>query len=166
MEPGRTGSLATETGVAGAPEVTCGGSAGPADPVQRLANVTGQLIRMIRRQVQSELGPGSMAALATLARCGPMRLGDLAAREGVAPPTLTRMIAVLEEGGYVLRQTDQADRRAVQVSVTEKGAQLVWSVIQARAEVLRERWLSLPEAQQAALAAALPALESLASDPS
>jgi DNA-binding MarR family transcriptional regulator len=123
--------------------------------------VIGQLIRLLRSQAPSAVGPGSLAALATLARHGPMRLGDLAAREGVAPPTLTRMIAVLEDAGFVQRRTDQADRRAVQVSVTDSGVRVVAEALDARAVVLQARLAALPEPDRTAILAALPALEAL-----
>jgi DNA-binding MarR family transcriptional regulator len=140
--------------------------AGPDDAAQavRLATVIGQLVRLLRRRSPAQVGPGSLGALATLARCGPMRLGDLASREGVAPPTLTRMIAVMEEGGLVSRRPDEHDRRAVRVSVTAAGAQVVAGIGAARAAVLRDRLAQLSPQDRQELAAALPALEAVADD--
>ena len=135
-----------------------------ADVAGRLSTVLGLLIRLLRRQAPAEVGPGSLAALATLVRSGPMRQGDLAAREGVAPPTLTRMVAALEESGYVVRRSDDQDRRAVLVSVTEDGARVVRAARAARAVVLRDRLERLAPGQAQALLAALPALEALADD--
>jgi DNA-binding MarR family transcriptional regulator len=134
------------------------------DAAARLSAVIGQLVRVLRREAPSEVGPGSLAALATLARSGPLRLGDLAAREGVAPPTLTRMVAALEDAGHVTRRPDVHDRRAVLVSVTDAGARLVADTISARALVLRARLAALPEPDVRALLAALPALEQLVGD--
>jgi len=134
------------------------------DLAGELAAVIGTVIRLLRRRVPTEVGPGSLAALATLHRGGPMRLGDLAAREGVSPPTLTRMIAALEDAGYVRRRPDDHDRRAVVVSITGGGTALVRQAQTARAEVLRARLAALTEAQREALVAALPALEALADD--
>ncbi|HEY6797845.1 MAG TPA: MarR family transcriptional regulator [Kineosporiaceae bacterium] len=130
----------------------------------RLASIVGNLVRVLRRQAPTEVGPGSLAALATLSRCGPMRLGDLAAREGVAPPTLTRMVAAMEEAGLVTRCPDERDRRAVLVSATAPGARVVTDSARARAAVLRSRLVRLPPERQAALWAALPALEALLDD--
>jgi len=132
-----------------------------ADVAGRLSTVLGLLIRLLRRQAPAEVGPGSLAALV---RSGPMRQGDLAAREGVAPPTLTRMVAALEESGYVVRRSDDQDRRAVLVSVTEDGARVVRAARAARAVVLRDRLERLAPGQAQALLAALPALEALADD--
>ena len=136
----------------------------PEEVAARLSVVLGQLIRVLRRQTPVTIGPGSLAALATLHRCGPLRLGDLALREGVAPPTLTRMVAVLEEGGHLTRRPDPDDRRAVQVSITAAGSELVESALGARAVVLQARLAALPDDARQALVRALPALEALADD--
>src|SRR5689334_2165656 len=134
------------------------------DVAAQLSDVLGRLLRLVRRRAPADVGPGSLAALVTLVRSGPMRLGDLAAREGVAPPTLTRMVAVLEEGGLVDRRPDEKDRRAVLVSVTPDGARVVEDTLAARAEVLRSRLAALPAEHVDALVAALPALAALSDD--
>jgi DNA-binding MarR family transcriptional regulator len=43
----------------------------------------------------------------------------------VAPPTITQMLNNLENGGYVERTMDKTDRRAVRVSLTDKGREVV-----------------------------------------
>jgi DNA-binding MarR family transcriptional regulator len=129
-----------------------------------LSQLMGILIRVLRREAPAPVGPGSLAALGTLSRCGPMRLGDLALREGVAPPTLTRMIATLEEAGYVTRRPDPGDRRAVRVSITDDGAQVVAAATAARADVFRNRIETLPDDAVRALEDAVPALRALAGE--
>jgi len=83
-----------------------------AELTQRLQRVVGKLSRLLRRGEPSVIGPGAMSALSTLANEGPLRPSDLATREGVRPPTMTRIVTGLEEGGYVERTVDPADRRA------------------------------------------------------
>lgn len=61
------------------------------------------------------------SALATIARHGPVSLGDLAAHEGVKPPSVTTMVAALEAQGLVTRSVDAADRRVSLVAVTPRG---------------------------------------------
>ncbi|MFI7586492.1 MarR family winged helix-turn-helix transcriptional regulator [Spongisporangium articulatum] len=130
----------------------------------RLSVALGRLTRTLRRGDESGLGPGSISALATLVRSGPMRLGDLAAREGVAPPTLTRIVALLEECGYVERSPDPADRRASLVSATGAGEAVLSGVGGARRSKLAQRLAGLPAAERQRLLAAVRALELLADD--
>ena len=132
------------------------------DDATRLYVALGRLARTLRRSGPAEIGPGSFSALATVVLCGPIRLGDLAAREGVAPPTLTRIVAALEQGGYLTRDTDPQDRRAVRVSATDQGTGLVLGLRSARSGWLRGRIAALPPAERERLEAALPVLESLA----
>ena len=47
-----------------------------------------------------------LAALTTIEALGPITLGELAAIEQVQPPSMTRIVARLEEGGLVERQVD------------------------------------------------------------
>ena len=117
-----------------------------------------------RRDAPTGLGPGSVSALATVVRSGPIRLGDLATREGVAPPTLTRIVANLEECGYVLRSPDPADRRASLVTATAAAHDLVAGIGGVRVKTLLTRLAALPDDERDRLLAAVPALEKLADD--
>ncbi len=65
--------------------------------------------------------PSQLTALATLYRDGPMTLGELASAEHVKPPSMTRIIAALEERGLVRRDPSPKDARSVLVSATEAG---------------------------------------------
>jgi DNA-binding MarR family transcriptional regulator len=134
------------------------------DAVGRIALALGRLNRILRRSAPTGLGPGSLSALATLVRSGPLRLGDLAAREGVAPPTLTRIVANLEDAGYVRRGPDPSDGRATRASATEPGAELISGAGSSRASALRARMDALPPAELRILLSAVPVLESLAAD--
>src|SRR6188474_1627468 len=52
------------------------------------------------------------ATLETLRLEGPLRMGDLGRRLGIAPSTLTRNLRRLLESGYVKREADGSDGRA------------------------------------------------------
>src|SRR3954452_771734 len=136
----------------------------PDDAAARLYVVVGRLVRMLRRTGTADVSPGALSALSPLTRGGPTRLGDLAAREAVAAPTMTRIVAVLEDAGLVARRPDPADGRAVVVGATQAGAALVQGESFARSSALRRRVAALPDADRATLVAALPVLESLARD--
>ena len=140
------------------------GPSAPDDAAARLYVAVGRLVRMLRRTGTADISPGALSALSTLTRSGPSRLGDLAAREAVAAPTMTRIVAALEDGGLVSRRPDPADGRAVVVETTPAGAALVQGESFARSSALRRRVAALPDADRAALVAALPVLEALARD--
>lgn len=90
------------------------------------------------RHPDNELSLGAMAVLVALQINGEMTLGELAARERVQPPSMTRTVNALEEGGYVLRRAGDVDRRQVIVTVTERGKRVV---TEDRAR--RDAWLTL-----------------------
>jgi DNA-binding MarR family transcriptional regulator len=130
----------------------------------RLSMALGRLNRVLRRGQPAGLGPGTISALATVVRCGPIRLGDLAAREQIAPPTLTRIVAGLEESGYVLRSPDPKDGRATRVEATPAAHEVISGAGSTRVGLLRTRLDALSQADLDALLAAVPILEALASD--
>jgi DNA-binding MarR family transcriptional regulator len=139
-------------------------SPAPDDLATRLYVVVGRLVRTLRRTGSADISPGALSALASLSRGGSCRLGDLATREGVAAPTMTRIVAVLEDGGLVFRAPDPEDRRAVLVDATDAGRELVEGESFARSSALRRRMAALSAEDRAALEAAVPVLEALARD--
>jgi DNA-binding MarR family transcriptional regulator len=129
--------------------------------VTRLRAALARLSRRLRRHELAGLTPTQLAALATVEGSGPLRLGDLAAAEGIAPSTLTRIVAVLEDLGYVRRDADPRDARASTLAITPNGHETLDQLREEGNHMLTE-WLALLNpAQRAALAAALPALEAL-----
>ena len=129
--------------------------------VTRLRVALARLSRRLRRHTLAGLTPTQLAALATVERAGPLRLGDLAAAEGIAPSTLTRIVSVLEDLGYVQRDADPRDARASTLAVTPLGHETLDRLREEGTAMLTE-WLTLLDPRQrATLAAALPALEAL-----
>jgi DNA-binding MarR family transcriptional regulator len=94
-----------------------------------------------------------------------MRLGDLAAAEGIAPSTLTRLVTALEESGYVRRCADPSDARASTLDVTPHGHEALERIRNESTLLLARSLRDLTPAQRSALAAALPVLEQLAEVP-
>nr|WP_221471151.1 MarR family transcriptional regulator [Amycolatopsis umgeniensis] len=130
----------------------------------RLFLAVGRLSRSLRQAGVPGPGHGAISALATLVHYGQLRLGDLAAKEGVAAATMSRIVASLVEAGYVSRESDPIDRRAWLAEATEEGERLVSGVRSTRVHELGKRLERLTPEHQAALAAALPALEALIAD--
>jgi DNA-binding MarR family transcriptional regulator len=87
----------------------------------RLRVAVARLARQLRQQAGTGLSPTQQSALVTIEADGPITLGDLAAAEQVAPPSITRVVAKLEDDGLVSRETDANDRRVVRVSITAEG---------------------------------------------
>jgi DNA-binding MarR family transcriptional regulator len=63
--------------------------------------------------------------LGQLYRGGPKTPKALAAAEGVQPQSVTRVLAELEESGWVLRAQDELDRRQFKLEITSEGRQLI-----------------------------------------
>jgi len=103
------------------------------------------------------------ATLATLERSGPRRLTALAVQEGVTQPAMTQLIGRLQDAGLVRREADPADGRVVQVGLTDRGRDLLARRRAVRAERLAAILDQISPEDRAALAAALPAIDALAS---
>jgi DNA-binding MarR family transcriptional regulator len=134
----------------------------PQIDVTRLRVAIARVSRRLRRHELAGLTPTQLAALATVESAGPLRLGDLAAAERIAPSTLTRLVTALEELGYVQRCAVPGDARASTLSITPLGRAALDRIRQETTIVLADSLQTLPHEQLAALAAALPALERLA----
>jgi len=91
----------------------------------RLRMVVTRLSRRLRQEANEGATPSQLAALATVERHGPITLGDLAGHERVRPPTMTRIVAGLEEARLVRRETDATDRRVARVTITADGTRLL-----------------------------------------
>ena len=118
--------------------------------------------------IRSLSPPGGLSltaasTLATLERSGPCRLTSLAASQGVTQPAMTQLIARLREAGLVERAADPGDGRVVQIRITADGRALLARRRAVRAERLAGLLAQLRPEEQAALAAALPAIAALAS---
>jgi DNA-binding MarR family transcriptional regulator len=94
-------------------------------------------------------------ALVVLASRGPQRMAELAAALGVAPSTAGRMCDRLLRKGLIRRHRVRADRRAVRVSITEAGRQVVDEATARRRAALAGILAKLSARQQSAVAAAL-----------
>ncbi len=138
------------------------GTGDPVIDVTRLRVALARLARRLRRHQLAGLTPTQLAALATVGTSGPMRLGDLAAAEGIAPSTLTRLVTALEDSGYVRRDTDPNDARASMLAITPRGQEVLERIRTESTLVLAASLQLLTPAQRVALADALPVLEQLA----
>ena len=125
-----------------------------------------RLARRLRAERQSEglepdLSDTQLAALAALERHSAMTPGELADHEKVQPPSMTRVITVLEERGLVMRAPHATDRRQVVLTVTDYGREVVQQSRKLREAWLAKRLRELTPQERSALRAAAPVLEKL-----
>jgi len=114
----------------------------------------------VAQGLQPELSDSQLAALAALEK-HTMTPGELAEHEKVQPPSITRVIASLEERGLIQRMPHPSDRRQVVLAVTGQGRDVVRRVRQLREAWLARRLRDLTPAERAVLREALPILEKL-----
>ena len=104
----------------------------------RLRLAVTRTARRLRQEAGGGLSPSLTAALATIERHGPLTPSELAHRERVQRPTITRVLARLEEAGLVDRAADPHDRRSSLLSVSDDGRDLL-SVVRARKDAFLAR---------------------------
>jgi DNA-binding MarR family transcriptional regulator len=121
-----------------------------------------RLSRRLRQQAVGDVTASQLSALSAIEKRGDLSLGELAAIERVAPPSMTRIAARLEERGLVVRRVDAADRRVARVAVTEAGHAILDETRTRRDAYLAARIGSLSPEDQDLLLRALPILERLA----
>ncbi len=127
----------------------------------RLRLAVGRLARQLRRKATAGLTLTQLSALASVELLEPVRLSDLAAREGVAAPTMTRIAAHMVEAGLCERRGCPDDARAALLSTTPSGRQALRSVRAERTQLLAQRLEGLAPAQRALLDDAVELLEAL-----
>jgi DNA-binding MarR family transcriptional regulator len=99
------------------------------------------IYRFNRRSRQTrpvgDLTVAQFSALTSLQLSGALTPSELAETERVQPPTMTKLVAKLEERGLVQRAPHPTDRRQVILSATESGRAML-----AQYERARDEWLS------------------------
>ncbi len=134
-----------------------------ADDVSRLRAAIGRLSRQLNASV-SDIGfsPSQLSVLGTVARRGPIGIGELAELEGINPTMLSRIVGKLNDADLIERISHPDDGRAVVVQTTAAGRTLHERVQDQRSKAIAARLENMPDLQAAQLLAALPALEALA----
>lgn len=121
-----------------------------------------EVVRFFRRlSPDTGLSLTAVATLSSLDRNGPARLTELAVQQGVTQPAMTQLVTRLQDTGLAERRPDAADGRVVLVHITDTGRAELVRRRAVRTARLGELFDRLTEDQQAALVAALPAVEAL-----
>jgi len=126
----------------------------------RLHSAAIHLLRRLRAEDDAlGISPPRLSALSVVVFTGPLQIGALAAAEGVAAPTMTRLVDGLERDGLVARDPDPHDGRAVVIRATAKGTRVLRRGRARRVETLARGLRSLEPAELDALARGVDALE-------
>lgn len=123
-----------------------------------------RLTRRLRseRDPENELSIGQLSVLGALFRNGTCSIGELAAHERVQPPSMTRTVNCLEEGGYVVRHKHATDGRQVVVALSSKGSDTLAADRHRRDAWLAQRLRELTPEERSLLRQAAPIIERLA----
>jgi len=102
---------------------------------RRLTNAIKESLRELSTQLsllnhqvgaRLEMRDVDLDCLDVLSRYGPLSPGGLARRAGLHPATMTGVLDRLERGGWVVRERDPADRRAVNVrALPDRAGELI-----------------------------------------
>ena len=122
-----------------------------------------RLTRIVRNQrVDMSVTLTQLSAMGTLHKRGPMSAGDLAAYERVQPPSMTKVLASLEQHGLVRRAPHPSDKRQAVIALTDAGVELLDSERRARDAWLSRRLADLSAEERAQLREIIPVLDKLA----
>jgi DNA-binding MarR family transcriptional regulator len=127
----------------------------------RLRLALARSARRLRQEAGTDLSPSLTAALATVEAFGPLTPSELAARERVQRPTVTRVVGRLEEMGLVERAADPGDRRSALISATPAGRALLAVARTRKDAFLSERLDALAPEDRATLERAATLLEGM-----
>jgi DNA-binding MarR family transcriptional regulator len=111
-------------------------------PAAQLAVLLRDAITRLNRRVRQtrpvgDLTATQLSALASLELAGALTPRELADTERVRPPTMTKIVAKLEERGLVQRTPHPTDGRQVVLAATPQGREVL-----ARFERARDEWLA------------------------
>ncbi|GAA2083135.1 MarR family transcriptional regulator [Actinomadura alba] len=120
-----------------------------------------RLSRRLRAQSTSGLSITQQAALAAVERHQSMSPRQLAEHEKVQPPSMTRVIAALEEQNLLVRTPHPTDGRQVVLNVTDQGRELLKEQRRRKQAWLSQRLEELTPEERAVLRQAAPILEKL-----
>ncbi len=122
-----------------------------------------RVTRVIRNQrVDMSITLTQLSAMGTLHKRGPMSAGELASCERVQPPSMTKVLAMLEERGLVRRDPHPGDRRQAIIAITDAGVALLESERRSRDAWLSQRLVQLSSDERALLRSVVPVLDKLA----
>lgn len=118
------------------------------------------VLRRVRRvDPESGVTAARLSALSVVVHAGPLPVGELAEREQVSAPTMSRMLTAMEENNLVKRRPSPDDGRVVLVATTVRGRRALERARERRVEELAGALAELSQAEEAVVARAVEVLE-------
>lgn len=121
--------------------------------------VISRMARRLRQEAGGDLSPSLSSALASIDRHGPLTPSELAVRERVQRPTITRILGRLEDAGLVERTADPTDRRSSLIASSAAGHELMQEQRTRKDAFLARRLRALTAEERATLDRAASILE-------
>jgi DNA-binding MarR family transcriptional regulator len=98
----------------------------PVTVANRLNSAAIHLLRRISQEDrQSGLSGARLSALSVVVYGGAVTVGELARKERVAAPTISRIVEALVQDGLLARESRAGDRRIVQLTATAQGRKVM-----------------------------------------
>jgi DNA-binding MarR family transcriptional regulator len=120
----------------------------------------GALVRLFFARSEMALSRTELSVLKALDN-GPARITELACAERISQPAITLVVNRLQERGWVLRGADPSDGRAVLVSLTDAGRQVIARQREAYRELVRDGLAALDDEDVTVLSRAVELLDEL-----
>ncbi|MFF9033112.1 MarR family winged helix-turn-helix transcriptional regulator [Streptomyces iakyrus] len=135
----------------------------PEELADALVGVQRLIRRRLRRQTPDPRLRGAEVELLRLVVARPgVGISDAARELGLAANSVSTLVNQLAGAGYLVRETDPADRRAARLLPTPAAETRLRDWRRRRAELVRRHVARLDEPDRRALMAAVPALRKLA----
>ena len=114
-----------------------------AETAARLRRVITRLNRKLRYSALGGVSPAQASMLSSVEKLDHPSLGDLALAEQIQPPSVTRLVQVMEVAGLIKCVPDLDDRRCTRVQITALGRRELERIRQRKTEFLERRLLAL-----------------------
>jgi DNA-binding MarR family transcriptional regulator len=134
----------------------------PDELMDALLGVQRRLRRRLRRQIAPQLRGAEVELLRLVVARPGIGISDAARDLHLAGNSVSTLVNQLSRQGYLIRETDPADRRAARLMPTAAAEARIAEWRKRRAELVRGALSGLDEADRERLRAALPALRALA----
>jgi len=123
-----------------------------------------RLARRLRQQADADATPSMLSALASIEYRQSVTLGELAEAERVTPPTMSKIVARLQETELVTRTPDPNDKRIQRLSLSIRGERFIARSKSRKNAYLAKKLRKLEPHEVAKLEAAVAVIEKILED--